>query len=102
MALECAGELGQHTTHARFKAVGEMEDRKGGQLRTVMEVEAFLGLDGVGHQACGPRRLPSRDWPQGGGILSTSQPPVLCSRRVGVGVGGGFGPAFTPPPWPSS
>lgn len=90
--------LENYTAHARFKAVGEMEDRKWGQLRTVKELEALRGLDGVGHQACGPRRLPSRDWPQGAGILSTSQPPVLCSRRVG----GGFGPAFTPPPWPSS
>ena len=59
----------------------------------------------MGLGAYGPGRLHSRDWPQGGGGLSTSQPPVLCSGTM-VSWEGGLalpsphllGPHPKPPP----
>lgn len=59
----------------------------------------------MGRQACGPGWQPGRDWPWGGGVLSISQPALLCSLRVGSGGGAlalpsphPLGPHPNPPP----
>lgn len=85
------GLSGQQAAHTLQGCGGGGGQKRGVEFQAVMELGSFSG-SGWGWSP----RLP--DWPWGGGVLSISQPPVLCFLRVGSGGGGGLWLCLHPTP----